>query len=377
MSEPALLVLEDGRMFRGEGFGAPAHAEGEVVFSTSMTGYQEMCTDPSYHGQILCLTYPLVGNYGVSELHDQSVRPWVSGLVVRQHSTVPSHWGSAGTLDEYLKAHGIPGISSVDTRALTRHLRAHGSRRGIIVQGDAREDTEALVRRARSARLPSELAGVDEVSGRNVQLNAPAGETHDGRRHRVVVIDCGLKTNILRALAERPTETVVVPYSATAEEVLALQPGGVVTSPGPGDPEDAEIPVRTVAAVVERKVPFFGICLGHQVLGLAIGATTSKLKFGHRGGNHPVKEVATGRVHITSQNHGYQVDAESVPLKDGWRISHFNVNDGSVEGLVHTENPAFSVQYHPEGSPGPDENGYLFDAFIDSIERGRQQGRES
>ncbi len=380
MSEPALLVLEDGRVFRGERFGAPSTAEGEVVFSTSMTGYQEMCTDPSYHGQILCLTYPMVGNYGVSELHDQSVRPWVSGLVVRQHSNAPSHWGSEGTLDEYLKRHDIPGISGVDTRALTRHIRSHGSRRGIIVAGETGEDTAALVRRAREARLPSELAGIGEVSGKNalvggdVQLKPP---TDAAEHHRVVVIDCGLKTNILRSLAERAAETVVVPYSATAEEVLSLAPDGVVTSPGPGDPEDAEIPVRTVGAVLERGVPFFGICLGHQILGLAIGATTSKLKFGHRGGNHPVREVATGRVHITSQNHGYQVDAESVPLKDGWRISHLNVNDGSVEGLVHVEKPAFSVQYHPEGAPGPDENEYLFDAFLNSIERSKLQRRES
>ncbi|MDP9353101.1 MAG: glutamine-hydrolyzing carbamoyl-phosphate synthase small subunit [Chloroflexota bacterium] len=368
MSEPALLVLEDGRLFHGETFGAPRDAEGEVVFSTSMTGYQEMCTDPSYHGQILCLTYPLVGNYGVSALHDQSTRPWVSGLVVRQHSTAPSHWGSSGTLGDYLRAHAVPGISGVDTRALTRHIRAHGSRRGIIVSGEVASDLESLVERARNARLPSDLSGVADVSGASV---TPAGpEVSDGVRPvRAVVIDCGLKTNILNALASRSVETIVVPYSVTAEEVLALAPDGVITSPGPGDPEDAQEPVRTVGAVLERDLPFFGICLGHQILGLAIGATTSKLKFGHRGGNHPVKEVATGRVRVTSQNHGYQVDAESVPLKEGWRISHYNVNDDSVEGLVHTERPAFSVQYHPEGSPGPEENAYLFDAFVHHMQR--------
>ncbi|MDQ3328182.1 MAG: glutamine-hydrolyzing carbamoyl-phosphate synthase small subunit [Chloroflexota bacterium] len=365
MTEPAILVLEDGRTFYGESFGAPPDAEGEVVFSTSMTGYQEMCTDPSYHGQILCLTYPLIGNYGVSPEHDQSVQPWVSGLIVRQHSSTPSHWGSVGTLDAYLRRHGVAGLSGIDTRALTRHIRAHGSRRGIIVAGAPDSSVEALVLRARNAKLPSERAGVAEVSGGSGNVEVAV----DADRQRVVVIDCGLKTNILRALTARGTEPVVVPYSATAEDVLALKPDGVVTSPGPGDPEDAQTPVRTVAALLERNVPFFGICLGHQILGLAIGGTTSKLKFGHRGGNHPVKDVASGRVYITSQNHGYQVDGESVPLSRGWRISHHNVSDGSVEGLVHVEKPAFSVQYHPEGSPGPDENVYLFEKFAGSLTR--------
>ncbi len=365
MTEPAILVLEDGRAFYGDSFGAPPQAEGEVVFSTSMTGYQEMCTDPSYHGQILCLTYPMIGNYGVSPEHDQSVRPWVSGLIVRQHSSAPSHWGSTGTLDAYLRRHGVAGISGVDTRALTRHIRAHGSRRGIIVAGDIDTKFEDLVLRARSAKLPSERAGLSEVSGGSGAVEAADA----GQRKRVVVIDCGLKTNILRGLTAHGTEPIVVPYSATAQDVLALDPDGVVTSPGPGDPENAQTPIRTVGALLERNVPFFGICLGHQILGLAIGGTTSKLKYGHRGGNHPVQDVATGRVYITSQNHGYQVDAESVPLSHGWRISHHNVSDGSVEGLVHTEKPAFSVQYHPEGSPGPDENAYLFEKFVDSMQR--------
>ena len=371
MTEPAILVLEDGRAFYGESFGAPPEAEGEVVFSTSMTGYQEMCTDPSYHGQILCLTYPMIGNYGVSPEHDQSVRPWVSGLIVRHHSSAPSHWGSTGTLDEYLRRHGVAGISGIDTRALTRHIRAHGSRRGIIVSGDVETNVEDLVLRARSAKLPSERAGLSEVSGGS----GPVGADESEHRKRVVVIDCGLKTSILRSLTARGTEPIVVPYSATAEDVLALEPDGVVTSPGPGDPENAQTPIRTVSALLERNVPFFGICLGHQILGLAIGGTTSKLKYGHRGGNHPVQDVATGRVYITSQNHGYQVDAESVPLSLGWRISHQNVSDGSVEGLVHTEKPAFSVQYHPEGSPGPDENAYLFEKFVGSMHH--RSGREA
>lgn len=370
MSEPTLLVLEDGRIFHGESFGSRSSAEGEVVFSTSMTGYQEMCTDPSYHGQILCLTYPLVGNYGINSERDQSKRPWVSGLIVRQHSATPSHWDSSATLDEYLKRHNVPGISGVDTRALTRHIRSHGSRRGLIVQSSAADNIEELVRRARSAKMPADQFGIGEVSLNqryNVSGTPPTSS-------RVVVIDCGLKTNILRSLSERPVENVVVPYSASAEDVLALQPDGVITSPGPGDPEQAEVPVRTVQAMLERDVPFFGICLGHQILGLAIGANTSKLKFGHRGGNHPVKDVGTGRVYLTSQNHSYQVDADSVPTDDGWRVSHYNVNDGSVEGLAHEHKLAFSVQYHPEGSPGPEDNGYLFDSFLDMIRDRKEQG---
>ncbi len=365
MSKPSVLALEDGRIFHGFAFGADAVAEGEVVFSTSMTGYQEMCTDPSYHGQILCLTYPIVGNYGVSPRYEQSSRPWISGLIVRQHSERPSHYDSAGTLDEYLREHGIPGLFGVDTRALSRHIRSHGSRRGIIVPGSDGSDAGELVARARLVRLPGERFGVGEVSAGRRYTIEPDGS----KRARVVVIDCGLKSNILRSLAARPVETIVVPYSATAEEVLALEPDGVVTSPGPGDPESAETAIRTVRGVVERDIPFFGICLGNQILGLAVGATTSKLKFGHRGGNHPVKELETGRVYITSQNHSYQVNSESVPEDEGWHVSHVNVNDGSVEGLVHETKPAFSVQYHPEGSPGPEENGYLFDRFVRMVEQ--------
>jgi carbamoyl-phosphate synthase small subunit len=361
MSLPAALALEDGRVFGGESFGAPIAAEGEVVFSTSMTGYQEMCTDPSYCGQLLCLTYPLVGNYGVSPLHDQAARPWVAGLVVRSHTLRPSHWSSEGTLDAYLRERGVPGVSGVDTRALTRHIRAHGSMRGVIAVGADALDRAALVARARVATLPSELGAIRLAGTGATPPGLPLDAAH---RPRVVIIDCGLKTAIARDLAERGAEVIVLPYSATPEELLALEPDGLVTSPGPGDPEDAEACARTVKAALDRRLPFFGVCLGHQILGLAIGATTSKLKFGHRGANHPVKEIATGRVRATSQNHGYQVDAASVPLGDGWRISHVNVTDGSVEGLSHPELPAFSVQYHPEGSPGPEENEGLFDAFL-------------
>lgn len=372
MPEPALLVLEDGRIFRGESFGARRSSGGEVVFSTSMTGYQEMCTDPSYHGQILCLTYPLIGNYGISPAYQQSVRPWVSGLVVRDLAPYPSHWDSSMTLDQYLREAGVPGICGVDTRALTRHIRSLGARRGIIVSGEETSlSPEELTARARRAPVPADLPGVAEVSlGRRYTY-----ELSREHQFRVAVIDCGLKTNILRSLAERPVEAVVVPYSATPGEIFALDVDGVITSPGPGDPQQSAQAVETVGAVLDRNLPFFGICLGHQILGLAIGATTSKLKFGHRGGNHPVKEAATGRIYITSQNHGYQVDRESVPLSAGWRVSHSNVNDGSVEGLVHAERPAFSVQYHPEGSPGPEDSARLFDDFL-RLMRTKRAGRE-
>ncbi|MEJ7654520.1 MAG: glutamine-hydrolyzing carbamoyl-phosphate synthase small subunit [Chloroflexia bacterium] len=372
MNEPALLVLEDGRIFHGESFGASGVADGEVVFSTSMTGYQEMCTDPSYHGQILCLTYPLVGNYGVSDGHSQSTRPWVSGLVVRRHERAPSHWTSGGGLHEYLEHQGVPGIAEVDTRALTRHIRSHGSRRGIIVRATSRaaRSPAELVEAARAARLPSERAGVSEVSGGGAAAPETSGPV--SKRFRVVVIDWAGRPNI-RSLAARGMVPVVVPYSASAEDVLSLRPDGVVTSPGPGDPLDAETPTRTVRAVLEQNVPFFGICLGCQILGLAVGGTTSKLKYGHRGGNHPVRDTATGRIHITSQNHGYQLDRESIPFTAGWRVSHENVNDGSVEGLAHTDLPALSVQYHPEGSPGPDDNRYLFDTFHNLMARRSQE----
>jgi len=359
----AALVLEDGRIFKGEPFGYLGYTEGEVVFSTSMTGYQEMCTDPSYYGQILCLTYPLVGNYGISEAFDQSVRPWIAGLVVRQHCDHPSHWSSQGTIDSYLKRHGIPGISGVDTRALTRHIRSHGTMRGVLVSDMSQYSLEELLDKAQRALTPDDLPSVDTVSlGKRYEYKA------DVAGKRIVVIDCGLKHNILKSLAKYPVEIIVVPYSATAEDILELSPDGVLTSPGPGDPENAEAPVRAVKAVLDNEVPFFGICLGHQILGLAIGATTSKLKFGHRGANHPVKELATGQVHITSQNHGYQVDADSIPAHEGWRVSHVSLNDGSVEGMLHVTRPAFSVQYHPEGSPGPDENEYLFSNFLSMVE---------
>jgi carbamoyl-phosphate synthase small subunit len=353
----AVLALDDGRLFRGVSFGAPLddHLGGEVVFTTGMTGYQEVCTDPSFRGQIVCLTYPLIGNYGVMPAFDESRQPWLAGLIVRDYCDAPSHWQATGTLAAYLRQHGIPALHSLDTRALTRHLRAHGLRRGRLLPLTAVEPVLA----ARRAPLPSERPVVAEVSTpeRRVAPGAGGGP-------RLVLIDCGLKENIVRSLNGRGAAVTVVPFDATPEAIMALRPDGVLTSPGPGDPEDLTGVVATVRAILAAGVPYFGICLGHQMLGLAIGARTSRLPFGHRGVNHPVLDRRTGRVHITSQNHGFQVEADTIPPGSGWQVSMVHLNDGSCEGLDHPTIPAFSVQYHPEGCPGPQDNQYLFDRFL-------------
>jgi carbamoyl-phosphate synthase small subunit len=372
----AVLALEDGRCFAGEPFGAPVEAGGEVVFTTSMTGYQEVATDPSFNGQIVAFTYPLIGNYGVTPEDDESWRPWVAGAIVREYCDEPSHWRATGTLDGYLKRHGIPGIMGVDTRALTRHLRDRGLLRGVLIPdrrvlgGGRRISDEELVARARRAPLPSERNVVAETS-------IPAiATTGDPRGRHVVVLDCGHKRNIIRSLERRGLKVTVVPWDTPFERLAALAPDGVTTSPGPGDPENVAPAVETVRRVVEAGIPFMGICLGHQLLALGIGAGTSRLHYGHRGGNQPVKDLLSGAVHITAQNHGFKVDPERVPTGDGWRVGKINLNDGSVEGLDHAERPAFSVQYHPEGAPGPQDNQYLFDRFVAAIEaaKGRMDG---
>ena len=358
----AALALEDGRIFRGEPFGAPVEVGGEIVFTTTMTGYQEVATDPSFNGQIVCFTYPLIGNYGVTPADDESFRPWARGVIVREYSDEPSNWRSTGTFDHYLRQHNIPGIMGVDTRALTRHLRDRGLLRGVIVP-DRRDFSDAeLVERARQAQLPSEYNAV-------AQTSIPAIETTgnpDGAH--VVVLDCGHKRNIVRSLERRGLKVTVVPWDTTYETIAGLKPDGVTTSPGPGDPENAEQTVETVRQIVEHDIPFMGICLGHQLLALSIGAETSRLHYGHRGGNQPVKDLLDGRVYITSQNHGFKVDPEHVPTDKGWRVGKINLNDGSVEGLEHETRPAFSVQYHPEGAPGPQDNQYLFDRLVGMIE---------
>ncbi|HET9015063.1 MAG TPA: glutamine-hydrolyzing carbamoyl-phosphate synthase small subunit [Thermomicrobiaceae bacterium] len=361
------LILEDGRIFRGEPFGAPVDAEGEAVFTTTMTGYQEVATDPSFRGQIVCMTYPLIGNYGVTPGDEQSRQPWIAGMIAREYCDEPSHYRSVGTFAEYLRDHGIPALHSVDTRALTRHIRVHGAMRAVLVSDRAGRGDDELRARARRAWAPGDEDVVRSVTTpveRDLQPDAPL---------HLVLVDCGVKENIIASLERRGVRITVVPYDTSAAEILALEPDGVVTSPGPGDPENAEPAIEAVRDLLNARVPYMGICLGHQLLALAVGARTSKLKFGHRGGNHPVKDLASGLVTITSQNHGYQVDANSVPMDLGWRVSQINLNDGSVEGLEHAELPVFSIQYHPEGSPGPLDSQYLFDRFIERVRESRRQ----
>jgi carbamoyl-phosphate synthase small subunit len=356
----AALALADGRVFRGQGFGAAVDAQGEVVFTTTMVGYQEVTTDPSFRGQIVCMTYPLIGNYGIHDDANESRRPWVAGLIVREYSGTPSHVGSTGTIHEFLERHGIPGIAGIDTRSLTLHIRDVGDTRGVIIQNAAGTRDEDLVARARMAPIPGEFDVVGEVT-------ASAPETIEGSGPHIVVLDCGVKRNIVRSLVKRGCRVTVVPFGTTHEEIERLQPDGVVVSPGPGDPANLDAGLDLVAGVLQQKIPYFGICLGHQLLARAIGAETRKLKFGHRGGNHSVRDTKTGRVTITSQNHGFEVDPVSVPTGAGWEVRLVNLNDGSVEGLAHRDLPVLTVQFHPESSPGPLDNEHLFDTFLDLV----------
>ena len=361
MTSRAHLVLEDGSVFAGRAFGAEAEAHGEVVFTTSMTGYQEALTDPSYAGQILTMTFPLQGNYGVNEFDTESRRLQVRGFVVREACDLPSHWRSESTLHDYLASAGIPGIEGVDTRALTRRLRSAGVMMGIIT---GEEPEHAL---ARLRELPR-YEGSDFVQ--EVSASKPFTWPGRGRTKRhVVVLDLGVKHNILRILRGLACRTTAVPCQTTAEEILSLKPDGVVLSPGPGDPALLDYAATTAGGLLGR-VPIFGICLGHQVLARAWGARTFKLKFGHRGANHPVREAATNRVSITAQNHGYAVDPDGLP--SNVEVSHVHLNDGTCEGLRHRELPAFTIQYHSEASPGPHDNRYLFERFLELVEEGRQ-----
>ena len=354
----AALALADGRVFRGNAFGSGSDAAGEVVFTTTMVGYQEVSTDPSFRGQIVCMTYPLIGNYGFNADDDESRRPWIAGLVVREASTTPSHHRSLGTIDAYLRRHGIPGIAGVDTRALTRHIREVGDMRAALVTDAAGLTDDDVVARAQAAPLPGERDVVAEVVADEVERLGPETGPH------VVVVDCGVKRNIVRSLLKRGARITVVPFGTPFQEIAALRPDGVVVSPGPGDPARLDAGLDVVRGVIDRQMPYFGICLGHQLLARSIGATTTKLKFGHRGGNHPVRNELTGVVTITSQNHGYQVDAGSIPTAEGWQVALVNLNDGSVEGLAHQRLPVMTVQFHPESSPGPLDNDRLFDRFL-------------
>ena len=363
------LALEDGTVFAGRAFGAPGTAEGEVVFNTSMTGYQEILTDPSYKGQIVTMTYPLIGNYGINRLDMESRRPHVAGFIIKELPPVYSNYRADMSLDAYLKQYNILGIQGIDTRALTRRLRMGGAMRGVL--STELLDDEQLVLRARQAAA---MTGADWVQSVKpdaaYEWSQDQGEWSLGKVERgdglhVIALDCGAKHNILRHLTERGVRVTVLPPETTTAEILKHRPDGLFVSNGPGDPAALDYAVVPIKGAL-GKVPIFGICLGHQLLSRAIGATTYKLKFGHRGANQPVKNIDTGRVEITSQNHGFAVDRASLEANGGI-VTHVNLNDGTVEGFRHATLPAFCVQYHPEASPGPHDAAYLFDAFIEMM----------
>ncbi|MCL6584826.1 MAG: glutamine-hydrolyzing carbamoyl-phosphate synthase small subunit [bacterium] len=389
MAKNGIIVLEDGTVYHGKSFGYPGEQVGEIVFNTGMAGYQEVLTDPSYKGQIVVMTYPLIGNYGINDHDQESGKPQVSGFIVKENSPIPSNWRSMSSLSSYLKEHHIIGIEGVDTRAITRRIRLKGAMKAAI--STETEDIPALLAKVQAAPgmagqdLVQEVTcqesfvyqvepkGEHELNWHEYLPDYPRQENGQGdcqdpalARYRVVAIDCGIKGNILRQLYRVGFDIQVVPAHTSAEQILALAPHGVFLSNGPGDPAAVSYVIETVRKLVGR-VPMFGICLGHQILGLALGGKTFKLKFGHRGCNHPVKDLTTGRVEITSQNHGFCVDIDSLPSRDV-TITHINLNDQTLEGMQHTRWPIFSVQYHPEASPGPHDSHYLFQRFYQMIQ---------
>ena len=361
----ARLILSDGTLFEGLSLGAMGTSIGEVVFNTAMMGYQEIITDPSYHFQLVTMTYPQIGNYGVNPKDFESRRIYAAGLIIREYSPVVSHWQATRSLDEYLKYYGVVGISDIDTRQLTRHLRDRGAQMGMITTSD--EPFDVLLERIKTGK---------QLVGRDIAREVTTEESYEWpmdeetrRDHkanfRVAVYDFGVKFSILRALYQQGCELQIFPAGTPADKILTWNPDGIFLSNGPGDPEPVEYAVNTVKSLLGKK-PIFGICLGHQILGLALGAKTTKLKFGHHGANHPVKHLLTGAVEITSQNHGFIVDADSLPLNDV-EITHINLNDQTLEGFRHKKLPAFSVQYHPESAPGPRDSRYLFENFINDM----------
>lgn len=372
----AILVIEDGTVFDGYSFGAEGEAYGEVVFNTSITGYQEILTDPSYNGQIVTMTYPEIGNYGVNIEDVESRRPFLRGFVVKEYWRDPSNWRSQDDLGSYLTKNGILGIEGVDTRALTKLIRSKGAQKAVISTSDL--NPESLLKKVNNSQGIVGIDLVTEVScdapygwSEGTDVWRPAGEktTPEEAKYKVVAYDYGLKRNILRKLTDHGCEVHVVPSRTPPHEVLAMNPDGIFLSNGPGDPAAVAYAVESIQALLGKK-PIFGICLGHQILGLAMGAKTYKLKFGHRGANQPVKDLKTGKVEITSQNHGFAVDADT--LGKDVEVTHINLNDNTVEGLKHDKHKAFSVQYHPEASPGPHDSSYLFTEFLGLMKEHKQ-----